>query len=268
MGELFEKNEVKLYIRQGNGFRGFEPRFHSHIEILHVISGSVDMSINENRHTLRSGELSITFPYAVHSYSPSPQAEIVILMFAPSLTGPFEKTLISQWPRRPYLEHKEELLPLFQKIIQYAALEDPNSKEMMKIYLQAVVGEILHSMDLVGTERIDVNTTQKLLIYCSEHYTEDISLKSISQSIFVSQSTITKTFSGKLGCSFRDYINRLRVSKAKYELENTDWKITEIMNQSGFKNQSSFNRIFLEICGITPSECRKRQKQDAKEKEK
>jgi len=261
MNGVFEKNNLKFFIKQVKGFWGFEPMFHSHMEIIHVISGSIDMTISGKKHTLLPGGLSVAFPYAVHSYAPSPEAEAVILMFDPAVVEPFEKKLLSGWPRDPFLEQTGEIPLMLQKILRYAALEEKEYREMAMIYLQVVVGEVLLSLDLVNTDGTDINTTQKILIYCSEHYTEDISIQSISQNIFVSPSTVTKTFSNKLDCSFRDYINRLRISKAKYELENTDRKITAVMNACGFQNQSSFNRLFLQICGMTPSKCRKSRSQ-------
>lgn len=129
---------------------------------------------------------------------------------------------------------------------------------LTNIYLQALIGEILLSAQKYTEENVDMSTIQKVLIYCSEHYTEDITVKKVSKALFISQSTVTKIFSGKLNSSFRDYINGLRISKAKYYLEKTDKKIIEIMYSCGFRNQSSFNRVFYENCGMTPTECRKK----------
>lgn len=231
--------------------------FHSHVEVIYVISGSIPMTISGCKRTLSAGELSIAFPYAVHSYAPAPDAEAVILLFDPSVAGPFEKKLLSRWPREPFVTDAGQISLLLQKLLHCGKTDDEDVRELAIPYLQVVIGEVLLSLDLVGTEGTDISTIQKILIYCSQHYTEDITLKMISQSIYVSQSAITKTFSNKLGCSFRDYINRLRISKAKYEIENTDRKITDIMNDCGFQNQSSFNRVFLQITGTSPSQYRK-----------
>jgi len=257
MEGIFERKNLKFYIKKVKGFWGFEPMFHSHMEIIHVLSGSIDMSINGCKKTVCAGETSITFPYCVHSYAPSDEAEAVILMFDPSIAEVFEKKLLSHNPRIPYVENSRDIPMLLEKILQYAAVDTPEYFDMARIYLLAVIGEILFSLELVSIEGTDISTVQKILIYCAEHYTEEITLKSISQSLYVSQSTITKIFSQKLACSFRDYINRLRISKAKYELEKTDRKIIDIMYACGFKNQSSFNRAFLEICDSSPNAYRK-----------
>jgi two-component system response regulator YesN len=64
-------------------------------------------------------------------------------------------------------------------------------------------------------------------------------------------------FSGKLKIGFREYINFLRISHAKTLLVETDMKVLAIMLECGFRNQSTFNRIFSEVCGVSPRTYRK-----------
>ena len=124
-------------------------------------------------------------------------------------------------------------------------------------YLQAFVGELLSEIPLCGVETVSENMTKPILLYCSEHFAdEDIGIKKISDSLYISQSYVSKVFSVKLKYNFREYINELRISKAKELLKKTDMKIVNIMLECGFKNQSSFNRIFGEICGTSPREYR------------
>lgn len=101
---------------------------------------------------------------------------------------------------------------------------------------------------------------QKILLYCAEHFSEEISVKSISGALYVSRSYVTKIFSSKLKFPFREYINILRISKAKKLLDDTDKRIIDIMYECGFQNQSSFNRVFYKQCNMTPQEFREKNK--------
>lgn len=259
MNGIFEKNDLKFKITKVNGFRTFEPMFHPHMEVMYIISGSVNMSIDGISRTLMPGEMCVAFPYVTHSYENSDDAEAIILLFDPTITDLFEKRLISHKPVNPYIVNATSFLPLLEKIMYYSSHNDKRDNlTMANIYLVALLGEILFSVELTQIEGPAGNTVHKILLYCSEHYTEDISAKSVSQSLYISQSNITKTFAKKLGCSFREYINHLRINKAIYYLENTDMKIIEIMHECGFKNQSSFNRVFLDISGTTPSQIRRK----------
>ena len=125
-------------------------------------------------------------------------------------------------------------------------------------YLNAVLGELLELLTL--EERNDAGgITTQILAYCAEHFSEDISVKTLADALYISQSYVSKVFSQKLGYSFREYINALRVHKAQTLLRGSDQKILQIMTECGFQNQSSFNRVFLEITGLSPRDYRNHQ---------
>ena len=59
------------------------------------------------------------------------------------------------------------------------------------------------------------------------------------------------------GNSFTDFVNRVRINNACHLLMQTDHYVTDICYQVGFNNVANFNRRFLEIKGMTPSEFRR-----------
>lgn len=57
------------------------------------------------------------------------------------------------------------------------------------------------------------------------------------------------------GCSFSDYINRLRIEHAQQLLTNgEDTKMVIVAEQSGFSNEPSFYRNFRKFTGMNPGE--------------
>lgn len=260
MKGVFEKKNLRVIAKHVKEFWGYPPMFHAHSEIVYVVSGSINMMIDEVPRTLSAGELSIAFPYSIHGYVKSEDAEAIILLFTPAAAGAFEKKLISYKPAAPYISDARELYPILTKICNYMQTGDHDFEQTAYAYLEAVLGEILLSMELVSRKDSDLSTTQRILIYCSEHYKQDISVKSISSALFISESAVSKIFSSKLGYPFRQYINKLRISEAKHLLKNSDMKIIDIMYECGFKNQSSFNRVFYNDCQVTPKEYRMREK--------
>ncbi len=249
---VFENKPIGIKIKKVHGFQGYVPMFHAHMEIIYVLRGSISMYIDGTAQTLSSGQLSVTFPYSIHSYDKAEDAEAIILLFAPGAAGAFETRLLSAKPVHPYIDNACALLPLLEKILLHAERQATVSDNLQKAYLTALIGELLLSMPLAETERTDLNAAQQILVYCSAHYTEDISIKSVANALYLSESYITKTFSRKLGCSFREYINGLRIADAKALLYTTDMKIIDIMYNCGFNNQSGFNRVFLSETGLSP----------------
>lgn len=92
--------------------------------------------------------------------------------------------------------------------------------------------------------------------YIRQNYNKDISLEKISDYIGVSKSYLCYIFKKETGKNIIEYLNDIRVEKAKILLKNTDFKIYEIATKVGFKNERYFTQIFKSKTGFTPTEYR------------
>ncbi len=253
MNAIFEKREYfALSASRVTGFRGYMPMFHPHGELLHVTEGAIPITVDGKRHLLQKGEMAVLFPYLTHSYESAPEASALILLFDPRETA-FDNTLLSN---KPVCCHTAApaLLPLMDRAVEMTKRNRPKTA---MAYVNALLGELLELLTLEPHNGPSGDMTVQLLSYCAEHFTEDITVSTLAASLYISESYVSKLFSRQLGCSCREHINSLRIHKAQNLLENTDLTIGQIMTQCGFQNQSSFNRIFREVCGISPREYRK-----------
>ena len=73
----------------------------------------------------------------------------------------------------------------------------------------------------------------------------------------MSESRFSRFFRRATGNTFTDFVNRVRVNRACQLLMETDRQVTHICYEVGFNNVANFNRRFLEIKGMTPSEFRR-----------
>ena len=64
------------------------------------------------------------------------------------------------------------------------------------------------------------------------------------------------------GHSFVDFLNRIRIGEACGMLYASDEQITMISQEAGFKNLANFNRHFLKVKGMTPSQYRDTARKD------
>lgn len=234
--------------------------FHKNMEILYVTQGQLEYIINGTEIHLEKGDLCLAFPYVIHSNRPQ-KAEYIFLSFDPDLCGAFSAVLVNQTPRFPRLP-KEDVPDIVPHMIhRIADMYDKRTNDTDATtagYLSAIIGECLPAMELVSVDTVKSNTVQEILIYCAENYHNNISLKQIAGDLHISPNHISSIFSKKLKISLRDYINNMRVSEATYLLTHTEKRITEIMQECGFTNQSTFNKTFFEICGVTPRQFRNR----------
>lgn len=252
------KKDNGIYIDRTICNIGYEILQHFYMEILYVTSGVVEMSINNVTSTLTVGDIAVIFPYSTHSMKVVKESEISVVMFNPTVADSFEKKLFSCRPVYPYIKNGTQFFSTFEKLERYSKKQDIEYLKLQNIYLVALVGELILSLDLISIERTSVGTVQKVLNFCAEHYTEKITTNIVARELYISPSSVTKVFAGKLGTTFGEYINRLRVNKARHYLEKTDKRIVDIMYECGFNNQSTFNRVFQEVQGTTPSKLRKK----------
>ena len=99
---------------------------------------------------------------------------------------------------------------------------------------------------------------QKIKTYIDQHYTDpDLSANMVAQEFHISAPYISKLFKSIQPEGFVNYINTLRIEKAKELLRCTSKKIEDISTETGFLNTTSFIRLFKKTVGITPGSYRK-----------
>ncbi|MCZ8516907.1 AraC family transcriptional regulator [Paenibacillus filicis] len=99
--------------------------------------------------------------------------------------------------------------------------------------------------------------TSFVIAYMEKHYDGDITLDLMAEKLNITSGYLSTYFKEKTGVNFIDYLNDLRIGKAKEMLLESDCKIQDVARRSGYQNMNSFNRMFKKFSGITPSEFRK-----------
>ncbi|SDE20586.1 two-component system, response regulator YesN [Paenibacillus sp. UNCCL117] len=93
--------------------------------------------------------------------------------------------------------------------------------------------------------------------YAEKSYMREISLSEIADYAGLSVSHFSALFKQYSGDSFINYMNRLRIDKAKQLLLEPDLKIYQVADMVGFSSMPYFNRVFKNLTGLSPNEFRK-----------
>lgn len=94
--------------------------------------------------------------------------------------------------------------------------------------------------------------------YIDTHYFENFTLARLADMSHMSVSHFSVLFKKSTGHTCLNYLNLVRIAKAKELLQEPDLKIYEIADMAGYSSLPYFNRIFKQIVTITPVEYRKR----------
>ncbi|WP_391572447.1 response regulator [Cohnella sp.] len=113
-------------------------------------------------------------------------------------------------------------------------------------------------MDQLETTYESIHPTIKsILQYIDGHYTEEMSLKTLSNTFNVSTAYLGQLFKKTTGDMFSNYLNRIRIEKSKELLAQTTLKSNQISTMIGFTNVTYFSNIFKKFVGVYPIEYRK-----------
>ncbi|TCL77007.1 YesN/AraC family two-component response regulator [Hydrogenispora ethanolica] len=135
-------------------------------------------------------------------------------------------------------------------------LEQAESIQDWRIQIEDRVGHYLRSVGANAHPQASA-TIRKALAYIQLHFSRDLSLEEVASHAGVSKSYLCRVFPEYAGEHFRDYLQRLRLERAKELLRFTNDHIYEIAAKVGFWNSRYFSKVFHEAVGMTPADYRR-----------
>ncbi len=126
--------------------------------------------------------------------------------------------------------------------------------ELEKIYMN-----IVEALKTAESEQTDARM-KKCIKYIDEHYMDDLSLENVAEIIYYSASHFSSSFKQYTGKTFLQYLSELRMEKACDLLRNSDVKVYQIADMTGFRDHKYFYRVFKKKFGVTPDTYRRNKK--------
>ncbi|WP_028609120.1 response regulator [Paenibacillus harenae] len=117
-----------------------------------------------------------------------------------------------------------------------------------RIYMSGEFGDFQ-----MQTERNVIAEIQK---YMESHYNTDLPLQHIANQFFLSREYISRRFKQKTGVNISEYLEQIRMEKAKLYLLNPSLKISQVAGMVGYQDEKYFSRVFKKLNGCTPKEYR------------
>ena len=235
----------------------FLPHIHRQLELMYVAEGSIIASVDFQEQLLQAGDLAVILPHRIHGYalpSPlSPTNRIWGMVIAPSITGDFEPLMSGTMARQPFVLASMLETAAADAVRQIFQRHYQDNPLITKAYLQLLLAFIWPRLSI---EQVDDRQSNDILTrviqYVLEHYRQPLHMQQVAAEMGVSTSYLARLFSRQMHMGFTEYVNRLRVQAAQDLLRSTHRPITDILLEVGFESQSTFNRVFRDIQGVTP----------------
>ena len=95
---------------------------------------------------------------------------------------------------------------------------------------------------------------ERAAAYIREHYAEpDLRLGGVSTACGISVSRLSARFREEMGLTVNEYVTCIRLENAKRLLRSGKYKVYEVAEMVGYRNQAYFSTLFREQTGMKPN---------------
>ena len=116
----------------------------------------------------------------------------------------------------------------------------------------------LYFLVLAGTNKGGKETRKhairEAVYYIHQNYHQNISVEKVALHVDKSNNYFSYLFKKEMGMSFVEYLNRIRIDKAKELLNTSTYKTYEISELVGFSDYKYFSSVFKKVEGVSPTQ--------------
>lgn len=245
----------------------FQAHWHTEFELLYVESGSILASVNNDRRKLVAGDIVISTNGDIHYYkSNNRDSRAIVLIFKPEYFGLAANWLDTRQFISPF-QHGSTGQTQIKAVLLAILAEKQTQKEFYELFIKAQITELCALMlrffpsqpltqEMYNQNLTKFSVLQDILAYIESNFSEEITLELLAAKFKLDIFNLSKSFNAITGSNLRTYINTLRVSKSKSLILNTRKPLIEIAFDCGFNSVRTFNRVFKNLTGRTPSSFR------------
>lgn len=260
----FGENSVNVNICR---VREHPIHFHNVLEIVFVIDGSITVKSSCSNFTLVAGEYMIINAHEYHSIMKLSENPCIAYMHFRETSGEEEPLLLYDID---VLKKDSDMYYGLRKSIAglvKAAVEGGEQRinEQGEEVLRLLYSNLKYASFLISGEKnqyknsnVQIERINSIANYMYIHYDEPLSLSSVAENFGISRYYLSHIIKGAYGVSFKEWLNLVRVDRSEGPLLETDEPISEICFKMGFASQQYFTRYFKYYFECTPSQYRKR----------
>lgn len=229
----------------------FVAHMHRHPELIYVEEGEITIQTDNRTESIRTGEFALILPNRIHAYSTPVCSSVYVCIFSEGFVPHFAREIRGKQAESARFLCRSTIADFVRQ--ELLVTDRIPELYLMKSTLYALLGEYLKQTAFSPVSGKDMQLLDQIVRYIDENYMENISLKSMAQALGYEQHYLSRYFHSYIPMHFSQFVNWYRVDAATQLLRNTDLSITEVAERSGFQSIRTFNRVYLELTGTTPS---------------
>lgn len=274
MQDYYRREKLKLEILEN---REEKEHFHQDIEILYVLDGELKVFMDGQKTAMRPEDILIVNSNKRHyllSEGEVLYAKLTILYdLLSDVLNNFALVFVCDSTKNEDASY-DGLRKLIQRLLSHYLGNRGNEADFIYISICYQIMDYVSKVFLIrsaeteqelGSDKYQLRIRQ-IDNYIRANYRSAISIKDLSEKLYLSSGYLSRFFKKNYGMSFAEYLTHIRLYHAVDQLIYTDTPITHIVYDNGFASVAIFNRAFKKEYGETPSEVRKRASQVGQKK--
>ena len=228
---------------------------HHFTELLFVVNGEGSFSFNQQHSPLRPGDLVIIPPYTEHTERSSkdcPLEYYVLGIDGISFLSQKDQECAQVFCN---FEHDSSIHELFRQMLYEIRTAQYGSQTICQHLLEILILKIIRAQQLIPVSINSIRMTKEcaqIKEYLDSNYAEHITLDTLTSLTHMNKYYMAHSFTKYAGLSPIQYLNQIRLKRAQYLLETTNYSISDIASSTGFSSQSYFTQIFRKNFQMTP----------------
>lgn len=258
-----EKYQINL-----GRLRKLSRRMNSGISLFLIIRGKAGLEMDGITYELNEGGIAVVGNMEIFSMDSDGSSVVLSLLFPRDyLAGVFPEALKR---RIAYVSTGESLedsdYAALRRLASDMAFRSMRRAEGYELKVQSEIFELFHCIltgiagreGLAGAENGGADgRLSAVLSDIHQNFRYSLTLNEAAKKVFLSPQYLSRLFREKMGVTFLEYLNALRLSEAAGALLQSENSIARIALDSGFPSEKAFSRQFRKKYDVTPSEYRR-----------
>lgn len=240
--------------------------WHSDIELLLIIEGSVMLNTAKQQYELKKDDLFFVNRNEIHSLVRTKENNTILaLQFTPKFCNAYFPTLQRIKFVEKHLKYNEnpdlwkEIRKYLTDIVMDYYKKDNGYQLKLMSTLNMIVFRVLNNIeyeeideDKISNEEKSLTRLNRIINYIQDNYMNKISLKDLASYENLDMYYLSHFIKKKLGISFQEYVNKVRLEKAVDLITHTNKKHLDICIECGFSDYRYLSKLFFKEYGCTP----------------
>jgi len=128
--------------------------------------------------------------------------------------------------------------------------------EVLDHYLAVLLIELASALEPSTGKRKNDDLVHSFMLHLRKNLHRHIPMKELSELFNYHEKYLARLFKQEAGITITSYLWAVRTGKAMELLSSTDWPVSEIALESGYRDLTYFYLLFRKQTGILPGEYR------------